>query len=136
MITRKLYLYFPKSETEKPIVYQLVKDFNLIINIFRAKVTPQEEGYLLLEVSGEEQDFEDAVRYLQSFNVEINKGIKGFVWHEDKCVSCGNCLTHCPTNALHISDLKTRKVMHDETRCIECMACLTHCPFGACSSLF
>ena len=45
-ITRKLYLYFPKSETEKPIVYKLVKDYGLIINIFRAKVTPEEEGYL------------------------------------------------------------------------------------------
>ncbi len=44
MITKKIYLYFPKSETEKPIVYQLVKEFDLIVNIFRAKVTPRGGG--------------------------------------------------------------------------------------------
>ena len=57
-ITKKLFLYFPKSETEKPIVYKLVKDFDLIINIFRAKVTPEEEGYLSLDVTGAAADID------------------------------------------------------------------------------
>ncbi|MHC4656143.1 MAG: NIL domain-containing protein, partial [Planctomycetota bacterium] len=48
-ITKKLMLFFPKCECEKPIIYHLVKDHNLIVNIFRAKVTPEEEGYLVLD---------------------------------------------------------------------------------------
>ena len=36
MTTRKLFLHFPKCETERPIVYHLVKDYGLIINIFQA----------------------------------------------------------------------------------------------------
>ena len=51
MITKKVYLYFPKSETDKPIVYQLIKDYNLVVNIYRAKVTPEEEGFLSLEIT-------------------------------------------------------------------------------------
>ncbi len=40
VITKKLMLYFPECETEKPIVYHLVKDYDLMINIYRARVTP------------------------------------------------------------------------------------------------
>ena len=58
MATKKLLLSFSKSETEKTILYHLIKDFNLVINIFRAKITPEEEGFLVLEVSGEEKDIE------------------------------------------------------------------------------
>ena len=54
MVTKRLTLFFPKSESEKPIVYHLVKDHNLVVNIFRAKVTPEEFGYLVLDVSGDE----------------------------------------------------------------------------------
>ena len=42
-VTKKLMLFFPKCECEKPIIYHLVKDYDLIVNVFRAKVTPNEE---------------------------------------------------------------------------------------------
>ena len=51
-VTKKLMLYFPECETEKPIVYHLVKDYDLVVNIFRAIVTPEEEGFLVLDVTG------------------------------------------------------------------------------------
>ena len=53
-VTKKLMLFFPRCECEKPIVYHLVKDYNLVVNVFRAKVTPEEEGYLVLDVTGTE----------------------------------------------------------------------------------
>ena len=39
IVTHKYFLKFPKCETETPIVYHLVKDYDLEVNIFRAKVT-------------------------------------------------------------------------------------------------
>ena len=75
MITKKIYLYFPKSETEKPIVYRLVKDYDLIVNIFRAKVTPEEEGYLSLEVTGTQENIDRAYAFLGGFDVVIHAGI-------------------------------------------------------------
>jgi len=136
MINKKVYLYFPKSETDKPIVYQLVKDFDLVVNIFRAKVTPEEEGYLSLEVSGTQENIDRAFAFLRTFDVVIHAGDKGVHWDEDRCVHCGACVVHCPTGALSIVDRATRTVIFTEDRCIECLACIAACPFGACSSAF
>ncbi|NLZ18123.1 MAG: 4Fe-4S binding protein [Desulfobulbaceae bacterium] len=135
-ITKKIYLYFPKSETEKPIVYQLVKDFNLIINIFRAKVTPEEEGYLSLDVTGQEADIERAFAYLSTLEVVIHVGNKGLRWDAERCTHCGACVVHCPTGALAFADTATRRLAFTEDVCVECHACIPACPFGACSSSF
>ena len=136
MITKKIYLYFPKSETEKPIVYQLVKQFDLIVNIFRAKVTSEEEGYLSLEVTGQPENIERAFAFLATFDVVIHAGNKGVHWEPNSCVHCGACVVHCPTGALSIVDRATREVAFNEDNCIECLACVAACPFGACSSAF
>ena len=136
MITKKIYLYFPKSETEKPIVYPLVKDFDLVVNIFRAKVTPEEEAYLSLEVSGTSDNIERAFAFLKGFDVIIHAGNKGVHWDADRCAHCGACVVHCPTQALHLADRATRTIGFCEDNCVECLACIAACPFGACSSAF
>ena len=135
-ITKKIYLYFPKSEIEKPIVYRLVKDFNLIINIFRAKVTPEEEGYLSLDVTGEEEDVARAFAYLSTLEVSIHTSNKGMRWDAVRCTHCGACVVHCPTAALAFADAKTRRMAFNEDLCVECHACISACPFDACSSSF
>lgn len=135
-VTKKYYLLFPKSETEKPIVYHLVKDYNLIINIFRARVTPQEEGYLSLDITGTPEDIQHGLDYVKTFNVLISEMNKGMVWLKERCAQCGNCTAHCPTDALHIADPASRRVDFDEEECVECLACLENCPYGACTSAF
>lgn len=136
MITKKLFLHFPKCETEKPIVYHLVKDYDLIINIFRAKVTPDEEGYLVLDVTGTAEDIERGMAFVQTFNVTIDPVNKGVRWDKAACTDCGNCVPHCPTHALHIADRASMKLVFAEELCIECLSCLKNCPFGACTSAF
>ncbi len=135
-VTKKLMLFFPRCECEKPIIYHLVKDHNLIVNVFRAKVTPEEEGYLVLDVTGTEEDIRSAMDFVKTFNVTINCTGKGVTWDEDRCTHCGHCLTHCPTEALLIADPATRRVAFNESDCIECLACIRVCPFGACASAF
>ena len=135
-VTKKLMLFFPKCECEKPIIYHLVKDYGLIVNVFRAKVTPEEEGYLVLDVTGTEKDIEKAMAFVKTFKVRINAAGKGVTWDSVRCTHCGNCLTHCPTHALYIKDQATREVAFDAEKCIECMACLRVCPYYACASVF
>ncbi len=136
MIKQKLFLHFQKCETEKPIVYHLVKDYNLIINIFRAKVTPQEEGYLVLDITGEPEAIERGLEFVKTFNVTIDPVNKGVRWDPDCCTHCGNCVTHCPTGALHVADSVTRRIDFCEQKCIECLACVRNCPYNACTSAF
>ena len=78
-ITKKLMLFFPRCECEKPIIYHLVKDYNLVVNVYRAKVTPEEEGYLVLDVTGTEEDIERAMAFVKTFNVSINYSGKGVI---------------------------------------------------------
>jgi L-aspartate semialdehyde sulfurtransferase ferredoxin len=135
-ITEKLMLFFPRCECEKPIIYHLVKDYNLIVNVYRAKVTPEEEGYLVLDVTGTQEDIDRALDFVRTFNVTVNHTGKGLSWDERRCTHCGQCLPHCPTEALHLGDRATRRVAFDESQCIECLACIRICPFHACASAF
>ena len=135
-ITRKLMLFFPKCECEKPIIYHLVKDYDLVVNVFRAKVTPKEEGYLVLDVTGTQDNIDRALAFVKTFNVTVSFSGKGVRRDTDMCTHCGHCLPHCPTHALSISNAATREVVFDEEACIECLACIRVCPYGACSSSF
>jgi len=135
-VTKKLMFYFPRCECEKPIIYHLVKDHNLVVNVFRAKVTPEEEGFLVLDVTGTEEQIQRGIEFVKTFNVAVNFTGKGVTRDDNKCTHCGYCVPYCPTEALHIPDGTTRKVEYDESKCIECLACVRVCPYGACTSAF
>ena len=65
MAKKRVVLTFPPELTEKPLTYHLVKDFDLAINILRAKITPGEEGKLVLELSnGSEEMIEKGLDFL------------------------------------------------------------------------
>lgn len=135
-ITKKYYFFFPKCVTEMPIVYHLVKDYQLMINIFRAKVSPQEEGYLSLDITGTPENIQRGIDYILTFNVTISEMNKGVLWNKERCTHCGNCTAHCPTHALHIADISSRRVDYRSEECIECMACLENCPYHVCTSAY
>ena len=135
-VTKKLMLWFAKCECEKPILYHLVRDYGLVINVFRARVTPEEEGYLVLDVTGTETSIQQALEFLRTFDAEVSFTSKGLRWAQDRCTGCGNCLTHCRTSALHIPDRRTMAVAFDDAKCVECLGCLRACPYGAITSTF
>lgn len=136
VVTRKVMLFFPRCECEKPIIYHLVKDYNLVVNVFRAKVTPEEEGYLVLDVTGTGEDIEQAMAFVRTFNVTVNFTGKGVTWDSRRCVHCGQCVPHCPTGALDFVSRASREVRFDSEKCIECLGCIRVCPYGACASVF
>jgi ferredoxin len=134
--TKKLMLFFPRWEFEKPILYHLVKDHNLVVNVYRAKVTPEEEGYMVLDVTGTEEDIQRGMDFVNTFDITVNDTGKGVNWDKDRCTHCGHCIVHCPSEALHIADRATREVAYNEAHCIECLACIRVCPYGVCASAF
>ena len=135
-ITKRILLSFSGVISGKPVVSELIRKFNLEINIYRARITPNEEGHMAIDITGEEDKVEDGLKFLNTFNIDVNQFENSLIWNKDLCVSCGNCLSHCPTKALYISDENTRKVNFNGEKCIECLSCIRNCPFGACSSLF
>ena len=53
---KKVALVFPRELVGEPITYKLIKDYNLIINILKAKIIPYKEGKLDIEISGEKEN--------------------------------------------------------------------------------
>jgi ferredoxin len=136
MPTQKIFLYFPECQTDTPVVYHLVKDYDLMVNIFRAKINAKDEGYLVLNLTGEREKIDRAIEYIRASNVEVRINEKGVYWDETKCTGCSNCLTHCPTQALYMRDRTSMEIAFNADKCVECLSCIDNCPYGACSSLF
>ena len=136
MISKKVLIVFPKTEFEKPIVNDLIKYYAVTIRIIRAKITPEEEGYMLIDIIGEEKHIDLAMTFLNTLDIHIQEANKGLQWESERCAHCGNCLSHCPTGALSIVDRVTMEVRFDKDLCIECLNCIKNCPHGACSSIF
>ncbi|MBU3914628.1 4Fe-4S binding protein [bacterium] len=136
MIVKRILIILPKTEIEKPIVNDLIKYYDLTIKIIRAKITPEEEGYILIDIIGAADDIERGMKFLDTLNIHIQDANKGLQWNEEKCTCCGNCLSHCPTASLTFVDRVIMKFNFNKETCIECLNCIKNCPYGAFSSIF
>jgi ferredoxin len=127
MNSKKIVLKFPHKLVDQPIVYRLVKDFDLEFNILKAYVTPREEGLMVLELKGEDAGLDKALKYIKSIGVDVQPLSKDIKRNEEKCTHCGACVPICPTGAL-VTDPLTRKVLFYDTKCIACELCIKACP--------
>ncbi len=135
-MTKKVLIIFPREKVSHPLLYDLIKKFDLVINIFRAKIDPNDIGYAVVDLTSSIENVEAGIEYIRSLGMQVNDKMTGLKWDNEKCVSCGACLSHCPTNALHIDNRNTMEIVFDDESCVECLNCIDHCPFGACSSIF
>ena len=70
MARRRLKLIFGPSLVKEPVIYQLGKQFAIVTNIRRADVT-RDQGWVLLEVSGEPEELDRGVEFLESKGVKV-----------------------------------------------------------------
>jgi L-aspartate semialdehyde sulfurtransferase ferredoxin len=68
---RRLRLTFPSSLIQEPILYRLVKDFDIVINIRRADVKA-DYGWVVLELEAEESTLERGVSWLKAKGVQVD----------------------------------------------------------------
>jgi ferredoxin len=126
-ISKRIVLHFPQRLTNEPIVYKLVKDFDLAFNILKASVTPGEEGLLVMELTGEQRNYDKGVKYLTETGVKIQSLSQDVVLNESRCTHCGACIALCPTGAFSL-DPETRRIIFDNDKCIVCELCIKACP--------
>lgn len=132
MISKRIVLHFPHRLVDQPIIYRLVKDYNLCFNILKASITPQEqeEGLMVLELSGADADFQKGMDYLKNSGVRIQPLSEDIIRNSAKCTDCGMCVPICPADAFVI-DPANRKVIFQEDKCIACELCIKICPAHA-----
>jgi len=126
-ISKRIVLRFPKRLVERPIIYQLIKSYDLEFNILKASVTPDKEGLMVLEITGDRQNYDQGIAYLTETGVEMQALSQDVTRNEDKCTSCGACLAICPTDAFEV-DPVTREVTFISEHCVACGECLKACP--------
>jgi L-aspartate semialdehyde sulfurtransferase ferredoxin len=67
---RRLKLIFGPALVKEPVIYQLGRKFELVTNIRRADVT-RDQGWVLLEITGEPDELDRGVAYLEAQGVSV-----------------------------------------------------------------
>ena len=127
VVSKRIVLHFPRRLVDRPIVYRLIKDHDLEFNILKASVTPEEEGLMVLELRGEQEDYDKGIDFLSKAGVRIESLSQNVSRNEERCTHCGACITICPTDAFEI-DPVTRRVDFDNAKCLACAICIKACP--------
>jgi ferredoxin len=130
MIARRVVLHFPSELIDQPIISNTVKKYNLEFNILKASIAPPEGGLLVVELLGGKKDVQEALKYLQELNIDIQNLSRDIVRKEDRCVHCGACVAICPSAAL-VLNTTNWEVEFFADKCVACELCVKACPYAA-----
>ncbi len=130
MVSKRIVLRFPYNMVEQPIVYKLVKEYDLVFNILRASVTPHEAGELVLELKGKKENYAGGIKYLRELGVDVEPLSNDITRDDSRCTQCGACVTICPSEALYM-EKPSMKIIFDAEKCIACELCIKGCPTRA-----
>ncbi len=133
-VKQKIVLRFPPHVVEKPVIYHLIKDYDLMVNILRADINPKKEGRLMMELSGKEIDYQKAVEWLKDLGLHLMGLEQQIIWKSERCTHCGACTVICPTEALAFKRPEMT-VGFSEDKCVVCELCLRACPARAMETL-
>lgn len=120
---------FPKEESGHAIVYQLVKEYDLMVNILRASIDYDAEGFMLMELRGNETQFENGLAYLIDNHVSVTQVEAGISIDRNRCLDCGACTAVCAVSALKLDE--NAELTFDKELCLDCRLCVTACPARA-----
>jgi ferredoxin len=127
VVSKRIVLRFPKRLVERPIIYRLVKDYDLEFNILKASITPEQEGVMVLQLKGNQTEYDKGIDFLIKAGVKIQSLSQDVTRNDERCTHCGACITVCPTGAFSLEP-KTRLVVFDNQKCIACGLCIPACP--------
>jgi len=129
-ISRTTVLRFPPHVAGKPVVFRLVKDYGLQFNILKASINPEEDGLMVLEITGERQEYAQGIKYLRQAGVKVQVLSKDVSREDSRCTHCGACVALCPAWAFVVQP-ETRYIDFLKEKCIACEVCIKACPVRA-----
>ncbi len=127
MIT-KIALEFNPVNVNKPIIYDLIKVYDLKCNILRADIDYNLRGHMIMEIEGNSETVSKSIQYLEEQGVTVDFVRNKITVDFDKCVHCGACTAACRIKALYYEHYELK---FDESKCVSCDFCLQACPLKA-----
>jgi ABC-type methionine transport system ATPase subunit len=67
---RRVRLTFPQNLIKEPVIFTMAKQFNVVPNIRRARVT-ETVGEMVLEIEGTEEDIDKGLQWLREKGLDI-----------------------------------------------------------------
>ena len=68
----RLFVSFPEELVDRPMIYEIVKQFDVIPNLRRANVESH-SGWMILELAGAAEARDAAIAYLQGLGCTVNR---------------------------------------------------------------
>ena len=127
---KKIALLFPPEITDKPLITDLVKHHNIVVNILKASISGGKQGKMTLELSGKDEDVEKAMAYLDQENLEVIIYTDSVIRYEEQCVEGGACVGVCPSKALTMN-APDYLLQFEMELCLLCGHCVKACPVRA-----
>ena len=125
-----IQLTFSPENSGLPVMCHVVRAYDVTYNIVASQTTLGKEGYLTVEMWGDDDKCQAALQYLRDQGIIITPACNHVSRDDDSCMHCGMCIAVCPFNALTI-DRESRLVHCDEEKCTACGMCTRICPVGA-----
>jgi ferredoxin len=126
---KKFVMHFPPILVDKPIISTIVRKYDLEFNILKAFVSPEEEGTLVIELKGKEENLNKAIEEVKNKGVSIQPIESDIKMIKERCTDCSVCVGLCPTGALYITS--DYEVKFEPEKCIACGLCIKGCPTKA-----
>ena len=130
MHAEMLVLRFPRDVVDQPIIYRLVKDYDLMFNLLKAAINPRQEGVIVMELRGHPKNFRRGVKYLRDSGLKVQRVARDVRRNEERCYQCGTCTAVCPSGALYVKRPEM-EVCFDAGKCSACELCCPVCPARA-----
>ncbi|HEX6310330.1 MAG TPA: NIL domain-containing protein [Acidimicrobiia bacterium] len=68
----RLFVSFPEALVDRPLIYEVIKEFDVVPNIRRANVEDH-SGWIILEMSGEPGPLDASIAYLEELGCTVNR---------------------------------------------------------------
>lgn len=127
MTSKRFVLTFPPVSTGEPITYNLIRKFDIMVNIVKADISPGKIGHLVMEMTGPAKMLKEGMAYIREQNVECEPIDKKIRYDMDKCVHCGACTSVCFAGALTMQH-ETAELSFNAEKCVVCELCVKACP--------
>ena len=76
MPKRNIHFEFSQDLVKQPLLYQLNRKFDVVVNIRGASVSEQ-RGFIALELEGADEEVQKVFDYIQQQGIEVHEGLGG-----------------------------------------------------------